>query len=257
MLGGRSRALIAREVVSWRNYRALARMARRYPRFLASVPRYFLLRGDYPVRWAVRTPAGVVAPTLHHPHDFLTLNEVFCREDYPVPPPGGVVVDIGSNIGISALWFLTRDPGVRVHCFEPVPANVARLHGNLAGQEGRYELTEAAVDAQAGPVSFGVEPSGRYGGIGADFEEQIEVDCLAIADVLDAVLEREPRIDVLKLDTEGAELRTLQAIRADQLARISAIVFEWDVRPTLSLGRFHGSYANTTMTLRARQARAR
>jgi FkbM family methyltransferase len=252
MLGGRSRALIAREVVSWRNYRALARMARRYPRFLSSIPRYFLLRGDYPVQWEVRTPAGVVAPTLHHPHDFLTLNEVFCREDYPAPPPDGLVVDIGSNIGISALWFLTRGPGVRVRCFEPVPANVAKLRGNLAGFEDRYEVTEAAVDAQAGPVTFGVEPSGRYGGIDAGFAEQIEVDRLAITDVIDAVLEHEPRIDVLKLDTEGRELATVEGIRDDQLARISAIVFEWDQRVSVHPARFENHYANTTMTLRAR-----
>ena len=59
-------------------------------------------------------------------------------------------------------------------------------------------------------MRFGVEPTGRYGGIGLELDGSIEVDCLEINDVLERVLEREPAIDVLKLDTEGLELATVQ-----------------------------------------------
>ncbi len=38
-----------------------------------------------------------------------------------------VVVDFGSNIGISALYFLTRNQDIKVYLFEPVPQNILRL----------------------------------------------------------------------------------------------------------------------------------
>src|SRR5262245_917624 len=97
--------------------------------------RYLSGRGDYPWRCAVRTPLGVVAPRTYSHHDVVTVTEVFCRHDYESPDDVRVVVDVGSNIGISALYFLTRNPHVRCHLYEPVGRNVARLRENLAGHE--------------------------------------------------------------------------------------------------------------------------
>ena len=168
------------------------------------------------------------------------------------PDPGlRAVVDIGSNIGISALWFLTRNETSRCYLYEPVPANLERLRANLDGFEDRYELAEAAVADRAGTVSFGVEPTGRYGGVDLELDGSIEVDCLEINDVLAAILEREGRIDVLKLDTEGLELPTVQAIRPELLRRIDVIYFEWPEEPEVHPGLFDRSYANTTCALRA------
>jgi FkbM family methyltransferase len=180
----------------------------------------------------------------------VTVVEVFCRLDYAAPPDVGVVVDLGSNIGISALYFLTRNPHCRCRLFEPVARNVERLRENLAGFEGRYELTEAAVWDRAGTVTFGVEPSGRYGGIGVPAAESIEVPCLEINDVL----EREPSIDVLKVDTEGAEVATVAAIRPDLQARIRLIYLETMDRPVLHPERFEPSFACDTLRLAQRPA---
>jgi FkbM family methyltransferase len=231
MLGGRSLDLVRREALQPANYRALARSARVYVRPREALGRYLLGRGGYPHRCAVRTPLGVVAPELHHPHDMFTMNEIFCREDYRAGPADRVVVDIGSNIGISALYFLTRSPAVRCRLYEPVPRNAARLRANLAAFDGRWELTEAAVAETAGTVRFGVEGTGRYGGIGVATGEEIEVDCLDVNDVLAAALKAEGRVDVLKLDTEGAELRTLAAIAPEHVARIGLVYLEAEVAP--------------------------
>ncbi len=82
MLGGRPPAMVAREILRGRNYQALWRMRRVYPDFLENAGRYFLGRGDYPYACRLRTPQGVVAPTLFSRHDMWTVNEVFCRHDY-------------------------------------------------------------------------------------------------------------------------------------------------------------------------------
>ena len=251
MLGGREPSLVFSEVVQRQNYVALSRMFRLYPGPSKNLGRYFLGWGGYPYRCRVRTPQGEVAPTLYSHHDMWTVNEVFCRQDYAAGPDLRVVVDIGSNIGISALYFLTRNDASRCYLYEPVSENVERLRGNLAGLEHRYRLNPVAVAEQGGRARFGVEPTGRYGGVGLELDGSIEVDCLEINDVLAGVVEREGRIDLLKLDTEGLELATVRAIRPELLERIGVIYFEWPEEPDVHPGLFERSYANTTCALRA------
>jgi FkbM family methyltransferase len=208
------------------HYRLAFQMARVYPDFWQSLRRHITAEGAYPYRCQVRTPLGTVKPTLFTPHDMYTLSEVFCREDYAADSTIRVVVDLGSNIGLSALYFLTRNPEARCYLFEPVPRNVQRLRQNLAGYEDRYVLHEQAVGVTTGNVRFGIEPTGRYGGIGAETGESIVVYCRHVNDVLQDVLGREELVDVLKLDTEGLEMVTVAAIRAEHLERIRIIYFE-------------------------------
>src|SRR5262245_45844762 len=99
---------VAHAIVSREHYVALFNMARHYPRFFDNLYRYLTGNGSYPYRVEVRTPTGVVRPTLYSHHDLLTLNEIFCRNDYPASPEIRTVVDVGSNIGINALYFLSR-----------------------------------------------------------------------------------------------------------------------------------------------------
>jgi hypothetical protein len=61
-------------------------------------------------------------------------------------------------------------------------------------------LNAQAVAAQGGRIRFGVEPTGRYGGIGVETGSYITVDCLDINDVLDRVLAKYGSIDILKMD---------------------------------------------------------
>lgn len=250
MIGKRKVSEYTEAAFQPQHYRALFNMWRRYPRFWDNTWRYFSGKGDYPCDIEVRTPVGTVSIRLYSYHDLLTVNEIFCREDYRAGPELRFVVDVGSNIGISALYFLTRNATSRVHLYEPVPANVAKLRDNLAGLEERYALQEVAVADTAGPVSFGVEPTGRYGGIGVQTQETLTVDCLAIDDVLERALEETDEIDVLKIDTEGMEVRTVSAIRSDLLDRIGVIYFETDKRVDLFPDRFSSSYASMTVEMR-------
>ena len=84
----------------------------------------------------MRTLSGVIRPTLHSRHDMFTVKEMFCRGIIRPARPGSVV-DIGSNIGLSALFFLTRTSGCHGSLYEPVPRNVERLRANLGGYAER------------------------------------------------------------------------------------------------------------------------
>jgi len=243
MLGGRSAGFVARQLLEPANYRSLARIARVSPQPLRFAHAYLFGGGSYPAPCRVRTPLGTIAPTVHSHYDVITVNEIFCREDYRLPPLARTIVDVGSNIGISALYFLTRSPDTRVSCFEPDPRNAERLRANLAAFEGRFTLHEEAVGDLDGTVTFGREPTGRYGGIGLALAEQLEVRCRHIDEVLREELERADRIDLLKIDTEGMENRTVAAIDRALLSQIGAICFEtreplnpWPERFTMTFG---------------------
>jgi FkbM family methyltransferase len=207
------------------HYLSLFRMAGTYPDLSDAVIRYVLSAGKYPARVKARTPAGVVNPTLYSWVDMLTLNEVFCRKDYETTD-AKIVVDFGSNIGLSALYFLTHNPGSICYLWEPLKPNVERLIDNLRGFENRYFLSAHAVGLSSGIVKFGVEPTGRYGGIGLQREETIEVYCEDVKLAIDGVLEKHPYIDVLKIDVEGLELDIVHRLAPHQLSRIGKIFAE-------------------------------
>ena len=77
--------------------------------------------------------------------------------------------------------------------------------------------------------------------------------CLDINRVLESVLEDTAAIDLLKIDTEGAELATVGAIRDDLLARVGLIYLETMERPSLHLDRFDAAFACDTLRLANRE----
>lgn len=252
LVGGRPVGRVLGALGERRHYRALANMLRRYPRPADALARYLWARGEYPAEVEVRTPRGRVRPRLYSHHDMLTLNEVFCRLDYELRGPARVVVDVGSNIGLSALYFLTRPS--RPHCFlyEPDPRNAVRLRQTLEAFAGEWELAEAAVAPRAGRVRFATEPSGRYGRVGdAEGGTTIDVDCVAINDVLERALALTGEVDLVKIDTEGLELDTVRAMDPALLRRVRAIVVEAEpaepLHPALFDQRQYGSVCRLTL----------
>jgi FkbM family methyltransferase len=237
-LGGRSLLTIARAPFRPSHYRSARNMSRVYQHPMQVLYRYLSGAGEYPWDVPVRTPLGPVTPRIFSHAALRTLNEIFCRLDYKIDDAPKVIVDVGSNVGLSALYFLTRNPRSRCYLFEPVAENVSRLEKTLAPFRDRYTLdTNAVADADAN-VEFGVEPTGQYGGIGVRTGRSIRVRCRSINGVLDEVLQREGSIDLVKIDTEGAEERTILAIEPRHLDRIGA--FYAEARPTRQLlpGRF-------------------
>jgi len=226
MIGNREISRILKATAGRHHYVALGNMFKNYPSSIGNLFRYLTAKGAYPYEIQIRTPTGLVRPVLYSHHDLLTVNEIFCRLDYPADQSINVVVDIGSNIGISALYFLSRNSKSRVHLFEPDPKNIVKLRKTLEGFEDRYSLTESAVSDSKGTVEFGVEETGRYGGIGVEGGESIRVQCLHVNDVLKEVLSKETFVDVLKIDTEGVEIQTVLAIAPEYLKRIRRIYIE-------------------------------
>jgi FkbM family methyltransferase len=200
-----------------RHWRALRGLLTNVEPGREALRRYVTQRGTYPWEITVRTPVGVMPVRLYSRHDLLTVNEIFCRLDYGTEAPG-LVVDVGANIGLSALFWLTRRPDSRVWCYEPNPENIPRLRHTLAGFEDRYELVQAAVGPAETRARFTFDSSGRYGRLSdhQDLGAELEVPVLALADELARVEREEGRaIELLKLDTEGSEPELVASLSPD------------------------------------------
>jgi FkbM family methyltransferase len=139
--------------------------------------RYIFTLGTYPSVQKIRVARHEICLDVYSWRDVLTVNEVFFRKDYPVSGDELVIVDFGSNIGLSAAYFLTAATNSFCYLVEPVPTNIPRLRQNLAGFDFRCRLERAAVALHEGDEEFGLEESGRYGGIGVKTGLFITVPC--------------------------------------------------------------------------------
>lgn len=248
--------LIKRNILRQDNYVALVRALQVYEHPLKTASQYFFGNGSYPCSVRVRTPIGWQEVKLFHNSDIFTLHEIFCREDYRCPSPPQVVLDLGSNIGISALYFLTRSQSTYCELYEPDPRNLSKLLSNLKGFDQRFTVHEVAVADKQGKLPFTVEETGRYGSlvgpgpegaIEGDDKDVINVNVEHINVVLERTIARHGSVDLLKIDTEGCELATIQAIDPTLLSHVGRIVIEWFDK-TLELDGFRVRSSCDTVT---------
>jgi FkbM family methyltransferase len=251
-LGARHLDRIIRAPLNRGHWRALAAMPRVYRR--KDLPevfdRYLRGRGNYPWVCPIRTPVGIVRPQLDTRDDLLTVNEIFARRDYEAPASLSVAVDVGANVGLATLYFLTRNRIARAYCVEPDPKNVARIPRTLADFPGRYEVYEIAAAEEDGEATFYVEETGRYGGFERGWKSRaITVPTRSFTALLGDVLDREERIDILKVDTEGSEQQLISSIPKHQLERIDRIYYETNEPEPLHLDRYRHHFDCQTNAL--------
>lgn len=161
--------------------------------------------------------------------DFHTALEVFCEGEYAevvgalagIPGGAGVVVDLGSNVGYSAMVWRAAWPGCTVVAVEPDEGNLELARANLeaatarvavegkggAGGTGRNLYLHAAVSDRPGRGSLD-RSDGAWAYRLAEgrglAEVEAEVEVVTMGRVL-AMLPAGVCVDLLKCDIEGAE----------------------------------------------------
>jgi FkbM family methyltransferase len=155
--------------------------------------------------------------------------------------PGAVCLDIGANIGFFSVFLGRHCPRGRVIAFEPSRANVAHLRRNLAlNALSNVEVEPIGVYDRTGVLELhytSKHPGGSFfaeSAIDAGELESIEVTSI------DEWAERVglERLDLVKLDVEGSELRVLRGAEKT-LRRFKPALFV-ECNP-ISLRRFQGA----------------
>ena len=146
-------------------------------------------------------------------------------------PPGGTFFDVGANYGFYALMAShIGGPKSNVCAFEPQPRlSEALRRSKQANQFGQLRLFEMALGAQDGTADFFIPDTGS--GVGSVLREHasqtrpVRQTTVTIA-TLDSVFSKENlcRLDVIKIDVEGAELAVLKGAR-ETLGRLHPFVW--------------------------------
>jgi FkbM family methyltransferase len=127
-----------------------------------------------------------------------------------------VVVDVGANIGVYTLYAARQMKGKgKIYSFEPTPRTFGILRDNVqvnGFQElGIVELHCEAVSEASGTARLSVfSNDSGHNTLFGDEGERIEVPTIS----LDEVLSAEPRVDLVKIDAEGAEPLILRGMRS-------------------------------------------
>ena len=146
---------------------------------------------------------------------------------------GDVVVDGGANIGAFAAFVLMYAPRANLVCVEPLARNVELCrenlrkettcvvhHAALMGKPGTVVLNDYGDDASAchSVLDYGAEESGKE-----------EVSAITLEEIMTG--QNIDRIDILKLDVQGAEFEIVELTPIRVLKRIGFITME--VHPSI------------------------
>ncbi|HUA74451.1 MAG TPA: FkbM family methyltransferase [Solirubrobacteraceae bacterium] len=163
-------------------------------------------------------------------------------------PPGGVVWDVGANIGFYSLIAARLvGEGGKVIAFEPLPDNQRAVLRNVElNGLGNVELVALALSDSEGEAELEIHDSPTWAKLDTSGDTAFKRDTAASGSVrvevstLDAQLARLPAPQLVKMDIEGAEVAALRG--ASKLLG--------ECRPAL-ICELHGTNAAVVELLRA------
>jgi FkbM family methyltransferase len=177
--------------------------------------------------YQARVPSG---PTFYYLHDDIFTSRIY---HFDARRPDPLILDCGSNIGISILYFKGLYPESRIIGFEPDPSilpylkenvernalrNVSLVHAALATDDREVLLSSDGTIGSAFASKLPAEVAAAWPGY--------RIPCVRLRDYL-----AEP-VDFVKMNIEGAEWEVLADSR-DRLANIREMVIEYHHLPGL------------------------
>ncbi len=151
--------------------------------------------------------------------------------EYPVlqlpDGPPTVIIDIGANVGATAVYFRAAYPEARIICYEPSPENFVWLAANTRGLTGVEAHPYGLLDREAECQLYSGESQCAQHSIipnpgTTSRHESVELRRAATELRARGVTE----VSLLKIDTEGCELPILRDL-LPALRRIDAIAVEY------------------------------
>ena len=137
--------------------------------------------------------------------------------------PGMTVTDVGANVGMLTRQFC-RQVGKegRVFAFEPDPLTFRFLEFNTRSFKNK-ELTQCAVSDNDQPAVLHLNLTSGAGNslLNADHcTESVPVNCISLDEFLKQ--RDNPKVDIIKIDVEGAELSVLRGMQ-QTMARLPGL----------------------------------
>jgi FkbM family methyltransferase len=197
------------------------------PEWWSLVPGYLGLAGlTYPRTFSTRTGASLRLETFH---DLVTAWIIFFRREYRVDPKARFIVDAGANIGAFSLYAALHARDARVLALEPFPSTAARLRSTIEtnGLASRVSMRPWALSGADGTKRMldGDGPSQSRGTMDDGASDGLAVEGVSLATLFER--EKIERVDLLKMDIEGAEHDVLMSAPTEILQRVGTLALEY------------------------------
>jgi|GEM_PF-5589233 len=164
---------------------------------------------------------------VHHISDCGIFLEHFLRDEYRLMQlrKGAVVIDVGAQIGVSALICSKRRSAKQVICFEPSSDNFKLLQKNIAINSCRgVQLHRVALSDKTGTAALHLRGTATH----SLKDSWPGYGCETVAmDVLDNYTFDLKKIDLIKIDVEGAEADVLRG-SSKTLTKTDRVIVEVD-----------------------------
>ncbi|MBE2317978.1 FkbM family methyltransferase [Solirubrobacter sp. CPCC 204708] len=182
-----------------------------------------------PLAVRVRGPYGEREFVLPDSVAMAVLEEVFSWNEYAVdlPHPPRRILDLGSNVGASILFFALRYPEAQIVGVEASPKLFGVLRRNV-GDLPNVTLIQAAVSSTDEPIRFFEGNSSWEGSTRVSGWVREEAATEVAAVTLDELI-ADGGADLVKIDIEGGEFDVLPASR--RLAEVPVVLGEIHAAP--------------------------
>jgi len=159
-----------------------------------------------------------------------TIAVVFVRREYGNIDKFQTILDIGANMGSFMLYAAWSNSGAKIYCYEPVPQNFALLTKNIEINSlmNRVIACQYAVADKCGPMDILLSASplhSFYKVSSSSGNEHEKVDCTTLREIIKH--HKLEKIDLLKMNCEGAEYEILANCSPDEFERIFNIRLEY------------------------------
>lgn len=196
----------------------------------------YLSKSQYP-QFSYRLPATDLAFPIFCralSSDLYVYNQIFVDREYDCTDGIGtpeLIVDCGANVGYTSVFFLNKYPRAQVIAVEPEAGNFQLLKRNLSAYGDRATVVNAAVWSTSTSLCIKRDNSGlrqEWGtqvapaAVGDDSNHL--VDAIDIGRLLSESGHR--KIDILKLDVEGAESVIFAENYSNWIDKVECFVIE-------------------------------
>ena len=154
--------------------------------------------------------------------DISTVINNVIREEYgqfrPASEPQWMI-DAGAYIGDTSAYFLSRFPSLKIIALEPHTKNYEIACKNLTPYGERVVLLNKGLWVKDQKVNFGGDFSGA-----SIRDTGSEIDCISLPSIMEQF--SIPKINILKMDIEGAEEAIFSTKPEEWLERIDLLIIE-------------------------------
>lgn len=170
--------------------------------------------------------------------DFDVVNEIFLGNVYSMYIPAhSIVLDLGMNIGDTALFFAANKNVEKVYSYEPFGDIYQQALDNFA--LNKPEISQKilpynfAVSDKREDIEVSTKAEWRSVFDKATDDQKMLIHCEPADEIIGAIIENNPGKNIiLKMDIEGSEFPILRLLKqTDLLLKISAINMEYHREP--------------------------